>query len=416
MKEVRLMAIMLRLPCFPALVLTLATFAVLPAGAGTCSHRLFGYQAQPGLVQVSPEKPAESFQEYRLSWSSPFVSPYPENNLVRASFFVPKGDRRFPAVIVLHGWREKKFDIEEELCRLLTRNNMAALFLVLPYHGPRTPKGSASGSLMVNSDPSQIIKAFRQSIMDIGSAIDWLQTQPQVISDKIGIIGISLGAIVANLAMGVEPRLKAGVSLVGGGDISYILWHSLLTMGIKSRMEDAGISYESLQEKLRCIDPLTYTNQNLPRHLLMVNGNQDPILPRRAAEEYWEAVGKPPIIWLPTGHYGPFLTQNRLFQLAADYLQSQFSNLPFLPEEHIFRAPTIKFVSLYDRKQGFRLGIFDELISFGENGRLSADIGLTTKGFFTGLSWHILEGLDAGYGLSLRRSPARLYLAAGLTF
>jgi hypothetical protein len=269
---------------------------------------------------------------------------------------------------------------------------------------------------MVTASPGRIVDSIRQAIMDVESAIDWLETQPQIMPDGIGIAGISLGAIVADLAVSLEPRLKAGVSIVGGGDLPYILWNSLLTLGIKSRMIDSGISLESLKRSLHSIDPLTHASPALSNHLLMINGADDPVVPRRAAEEFWRAAGRPLIVWLPTGHFGPFLTKGRLFQLTADYLNGQFRGKPIQLGQQAIRAITLKVVAIYDRREKLRLGIVGEVASLSDSDRFSADLGLTTKIPFAGVSWHALEGLDAGLLVSIRGGPVRPFLAARLTF
>ncbi len=34
----------------------------------------------------------------------------------------------------------------------------------------------------------------------------------------------------------------------------------------------------------------------------MINAEQDEIIPKQAALEFWEACGKPTLIWLPASH------------------------------------------------------------------------------------------------------------------
>jgi hypothetical protein len=39
----------------------------------------------------------------------------------------------------------------------------------------------------------------------------------------------------------------------------------------------------------------------------MLNARHDGVIPRRFTEELWQALGKPPLRWLPTGHATAFL-------------------------------------------------------------------------------------------------------------
>jgi len=398
------------------LALLIVPFAARPAQAGGASGDIFEYQTAPGPVQVVPGRQVDSLREYLLSWSSGFISPYAENNLVRARFFTPVGGGPFPAVVVLHAWKAKDFTIEKELCRRLAKQGMAALLLVLPYHGERAPAGSKSGALMLTADVSRTADAIRQAVMDVKSAVDWLQADPHILPDEIGITGISLGAIIADLAMGVDSRIKVGVSLVGGGDLPYIVWHSLLTIGIKRRLAKAGFSLESLEEILRPLDPVTYAHQIPPRRLLMINGTEDLVIPRHAVDEFWKAAAQPSIIWLPTGHYGPFLTRGKVFQLTADYLKDNLKGEPLPAHRPALHPITLKFVGIYDHSSGLRFGVFVELAHLEPKGRSSGDLGLTTKGPFAALSWHVSKAFDLGLGSPLKRTAIRPFVSARLTF
>jgi fermentation-respiration switch protein FrsA (DUF1100 family) len=57
-----------------------------------------------------------------------------------------------------------------------------------------------------------------RQIEDIRNAVTFLQHQPEVYLDRIGLLGVSLGGANVSYAAGVEERVKATVSVCGIGD------------------------------------------------------------------------------------------------------------------------------------------------------------------------------------------------------
>jgi hypothetical protein len=54
-------------------------------------------------------------------------------------------------------------------------------------------------------------------LFDVGRCVDYLASRPDVASDRIGVIGHSLGGILVNGVLPLEPRLKVGVASCGYG-------------------------------------------------------------------------------------------------------------------------------------------------------------------------------------------------------
>ncbi|MBL8955289.1 MAG: alpha/beta fold hydrolase [Myxococcaceae bacterium] len=57
---------------------------------------------------------------------------------------------------------------------------------------------------------------------DLGNAITWLQQQPEVDPERIGLFGISLGASVALQTAGTDVRVRAVVCCAGPGDLERV--------------------------------------------------------------------------------------------------------------------------------------------------------------------------------------------------
>ena len=58
--------------------------------------------------------------------------------------------------------------------------------------------------------------------MNIKRGLRWLREQPQVDASRIGIMGISLGAMLSALMIELEPDIRAAVLFLGGGNLAGI--------------------------------------------------------------------------------------------------------------------------------------------------------------------------------------------------
>ena len=107
-------------------------------------------------------------------------------------------------------------------CRTLAHNGVAALFLKLPYYGPRGTPGSSTR--MISLDPRESAAGMRQGVLDIRRARPGWPHQEELDPAQLGIFGISLGGITSALAVTAEPRFSKVCMLLAGGDIAQVGW------------------------------------------------------------------------------------------------------------------------------------------------------------------------------------------------
>lgn len=153
-------------------------------------------------------------------------------------------------------------------------------------------------------------RLLRHGIIDIRRTVDWLAQRNGPHSPPVGIMGISMGAVVAALAVEVEPRIRAAAMILGGGDIATILTRSREDLLVQFReriMATRALGLDQFQELaqdlMRPVDPLTYASRVDPHQILMVNARFDRVIPYENSRRLWEAMGRPRWIRLPTGHY-----------------------------------------------------------------------------------------------------------------
>jgi dienelactone hydrolase len=365
--------------------------------------------ATPTTFSVRLLETRQQHLVYSVTWQSAVRSEYPADNQVPAFYYQPRRSGKLPAIVMLHGYRTRRAGNERRLCARLADQGVACLLPFLPYHYTRTPPGHMSGELMISGDVERTIQAVRQAMIDVRSAVDWLQERPEVDPDRIGIVGISLGGILVHLAMGVERRFSVGVSVLGGGEVAELMWSSPIVARVRRALDSEGIGLPELTRRLRVIEPLTYADVNRPRRVLMIGGRYDLVVPPQAVMATWHALREPEMIWLNTGHYGGALVSSQLSQVVSAYLLNQFGERRGpLPPLHDY---TLKVGLLADERFGLQATLNLVLAHLGQRGFV--DFALTTDGPLIGVSHQVGQLTELGIGVRLGKghAEARPYLA-----
>lgn len=242
----------------------------------------------------------------KVTFPSPVKTPHQRNNTVHCEYYRPAdwdksaAKKQMPGVVVLH-ILGGDFSLSRLFCNALAEQNVAALFVKLPYYGPRRQPGVPAR--MIDKDPRKTVAGMRQAVLDIRRARAWLAAQDEVDAKQTGIFGISLGGITTALAATAEPRFNKICPMLAGGDMATIVWESKELSKVRQFWLAQGESKESMLRLMKTVDPVTYGENVRGRKILMINALHDEVIPRRSTDSLWEAFGKPEIVWYDAGHY-----------------------------------------------------------------------------------------------------------------
>jgi dienelactone hydrolase len=207
------------------------------------------------------------------------------------------GKGPFPAVIVLHHITNE-FNATRSMCRELANNGIAALMPMMPYYGERRP-ADADDRVPYRID----VPTMRQAVMDIRRAHQLLESFPAIDRSRIGLVGLSLGAIIGPLAAGVDGKFNRCVFIMGGGHIADIIWCSPLTEDTRKELETGGVTLESLRAAFKPVESTEYATRIETSSVMMLNMKSDKWVPTEATEALWLALGKPENIhWYSGSH------------------------------------------------------------------------------------------------------------------
>lgn len=252
------------------------------------------------------EKPASfelDAQTRFLEFDSPVITPYPENNRVRALWFPAKGKSR-KAVVLLPHWNSK-LPQHNALCAGLQRLGISVLRLSLPYHDARMPAELVRADYAVSANICRTIDATRQAVIDSRACFDWLESQGY---DHLGMVGTSLGSCYAFLAVAHDERIRTAVFNHCSTYFADVVWEGLSTRHIRESLE-GSVTLEKLRKFWLCISPPSYYELFTSRRMRskFIYTSYDTTFPVHLSRQVIEGARKHQwdhdVAVLPCGHY-----------------------------------------------------------------------------------------------------------------
>ncbi len=291
-----------------------------PAQQGTCKSRRLIYReddsketlellktydppSEEFAWQLEPKANLIAVRHHHLTFPSAVVTDVPENNTVHAEYYQPRGEGKHPGLVILHHLGGS-MEAEEIIGGLLAADGIACVLVWMPYYEERAPKDGRKKEDIFSTDLEASRAVTRQAILDVRRAGDWLAARSEVDGKRVGIMGISLGAIIGSMAQGIDLHFRRSVFVLGGGDLAAIVFNgSNETEDAKKAMEAKGLTVEQVREAWKPMDPLTYASRVRTKDIFMINGRRDEIIPPACTERLHEAFGGPTIKWYPATHY-----------------------------------------------------------------------------------------------------------------
>ena len=161
---------------------------------------------------------------------------------------------------------------------------------------------------------SQLEGHFRASVVQVRRTVDWLQTQPSVDGQRLGSLGISMGATLNILVASVEPRLTRYLFCLPASHLAHVIITTKDRSIAKKRDEylrrhhlTPAAAEAALTETLTS-EPLSVAGAIDPARALAVIALWDRVIGWQNSLAIWRALGRPPTLWVPTGHYTALLT------------------------------------------------------------------------------------------------------------
>ena len=209
---------------------------------------------------------------------------------VSALLSVPhNAEKPVPVILLLHGLGDRKtVDYIESGNQYLLKAGYAVLRIDVCNHGDR--KQWNYDFDLTDGYRYWTRDMIAQTVFDLRRAVDFIGTRPELDSSRVGFFGISLGGITGTIFCAVDKRVRVPVIVLAGGQLN-------LMFGKEALSKDT-------RDFLSIIDPINYVRMISPRPLLMINAENDDIVPPVTSKLLYKKAKKPKkIIWYPAKHH-----------------------------------------------------------------------------------------------------------------
>lgn len=160
--------------------------------------------------------------------------------------------------------------------------------------------------------------------------LDWIELEPELDPSRIGVLGVSLGAMDAVMLTALDQRVNSLVIAMAGGDLSYLLANTnyrRVVRTIDNMAADLGTSREALGAKLDAaikLDPLAVAPYVDAERVFMILTRTDAIIPFAAQEQLRETMGSPESLYLVTGHRPSVVFFPKVRTAAFEFFERRF--------------------------------------------------------------------------------------------
>lgn len=284
------------------------------------------------------------------------VADEPEWEKFRGTYALPAGANGggAPATVTFELWRTRtasgprpvivivpilagKYVECEHLGRLMARSGYHSFFV---WREENLIPLSAG-----NGDDEPLETKLRRAVGNVRRTLDWVLARPDVAPDRVGLVGISLGAICGTVLMAVEPRIGCGVLIMGGGDMAGIVADSRETPVRRYKlrqMKEKGLTDEGFRAAIRArlaSDPLVFAPYIGAERVQQWIAKYDNRVPAPYQWKLWEALGRPEGYAVPCGHYTSIFYLGFAERHALGFLGRALDLPPRVPPEPRPAAP-----------------------------------------------------------------------------
>jgi hypothetical protein len=295
--------------------------ALALACTGCVVHIERELEPAPGFRYAPPEAaepPFESFDRTPVDLSEPFdetrthelmhlsfrssgVNGHPENR-VEGQYYRSKDEGRKSLVVVMPIWGTSSYPpakISEGYARHAGRDaNVIWIYgdaPVFPWDDLSTVPTEEGFRAMARDSAER----YRLAVVDMRRLVDWAAMQPDIDATRIAFVGFSMSALVTATLLANEPRVSAGVLMMGAARFADIFSMCRNRAGeVREHALSAfGWTNDEYHEFFKALfdpaDPVRFEGRYDPNKILMIDAMFDDCMPESSRAALWEITGHP---------------------------------------------------------------------------------------------------------------------------
>ena len=176
--------------------------------------------------------------------------------------------------------------------------------------------------------PNETVQA---NLKGYSRVLDWIEHEPELDASRIGLFGVSLGAMDAVMLTALDGRVNSLVIAMAGGDLSYLLTNTHyrpVARSMDDMAADLGTTREAVGARLDAaikLDPLAVAPYIDAERVFMILTRTDAIIPFEAQQRLRAELGSPEALYLLTGHRPSVVFFPKLRNAAFEFFARRFA-------------------------------------------------------------------------------------------
>ena len=201
----------------------------------------------------------------------------------------PTGSTPAPGIVLSHGWARSRCELLPH-AEFLHRAGFAVLMFDYRHRG--------------SSDGDAITMGVEER-GDLVAALDAIEARPEVDATRIGVLGMSMGGVIAVVVAAQDPRVRAIVAEGPFATHNTILTRSLRHYSKLPLARFAPIVRWMLERRfgasLREVEPIRFIRQFAPRPIFIIGDEHDAVVGVEDSRVMFDEAGEPKRYWLVEG-------------------------------------------------------------------------------------------------------------------
>lgn len=244
----------------------------------------------------------------------------PASNRISFRYYKHEKQDPRPLVIVLPIYGSYTYPSEKITAGLLKMDSPVNIALLeydahlFDFEGLAAAQTEADAIRILGDTRDDIVAG----VVDVRRVIDWAEQQSNIDADRIAVVSFSMSANIGALLAQHEPRLRAGIIVMGAAQFHEIL---LVCPGRPGQAREAVMQRfgwseqqyrQQLLDSLGTVDPEAYPGMADPSRLLVIDAYYDECMPQATRDALWESLGQPERISYRYSHKRSFFAMTPL--------------------------------------------------------------------------------------------------------